>query len=477
MKHFLRKFTGLSLRSRIIIIFTVITVLLVFFMLRVSYYTVREIYLNQVSDQSALLVRLISHGLDSKYLPYLEPGMEEGQAHAYYFLYLKNQAEMLELTRAFIFNRNLQVLVDGGNSSSPHSPDPALVMNRFEITQLAPGETGSSLPFKGEDGGWYMWVFTNLDGQYFLGAQVDASRLARIDRLSLIFWGIGFLGVVLTGLAGLWLASSLSRPIQALVSYSQALGKGDFSASIPSQIRGELSVLAAALDKMRNDLKRTHQEKEEILAQIAHEIRNPLGGMELLSGLIKEEVRGNPKAEEYAGKILKEIGGLKQLISAYLSYSRPMPASPQWVDVHAEVEEIRKLFQKSLSAKKADWVFQGNCRKVWFDPHQFKQILLNLVGNSLDVLPDRGRIEIRVSENEKYWEIEIGDTGPGISSEQLMRVFEPFYSTKSNGSGLGLAICRKLCAENNATISVQNKKEGGCVFRIRIKMPLFEAKV
>jgi signal transduction histidine kinase len=97
-----------------------------------------------------------------------------------------------------------------------------------------------------------------------------------------------------------------------------------------------------------------------------------------------------------------------------------------------------------------------------------RQILINLVSNSINVLQKKGKIWIYANSNGKQSYISVSDNGPGIAENEIKDIFEPFYSKRTGGTGLGLAICRKLCEENNARITVENNKEAGCTFSIII---------
>ena len=466
MKNLFDKLNRLSFRSRIILTFTIITVLLVVLMSRLSYYTVRTIYLNQVEDQISLFMPVIAKNIDVAYLKFLEPNSNETFTTDYYRKNLLRFLNQFMLKRTFLFDTNLNILVQTDTAGQFLNPEPALLLNQREIYDLEVGDCITSIPFKGRDGLWYLWGFYRINQNYFIGVQENAARLAKVDRLSVIFWGIGLGGVLLTIFAGWLLAGTLSRPIERLVGFSKKLGEGDFSASMPENIRGELRILAAALDNMRQGLARNQREKEKMLAQIAHEIRNPLGGIELLAGLVKEDMQSANHSTAYIEKILKEISALKELISAYLNYSRPQPAQPEWVVVSRQVEELKMLFRDQLTKKKITLQNKTGDQKIRFDPNHFRQVLLNLIGNSLETMKTGGEIVVSASDNRHQKTVQVSDTGPGIDPQHISRIFDPFFSTKTEGTGLGLAICKKLCAENQAHISVSNNRESGCTFSI-----------
>lgn len=455
-----------SFKLKLILTFCSITILLVVLMSMLSYRFVREIYLNQLAEQVSLAARLIGAKLDTQYLALIPEYDENTLARLFYIQILSDQTQSVGIQGSFIFDSDYKILVHSDQTSMGAYHESRLLLNRSEIENLQIGEAAASLPFKGQDDAWYMWGFYRLGENHWLGIQESASRLARIENLSRLFWGIGLMGILLSVLAGWLLAKTIARPIEQLVTFSHRLGKGDFDAPLPQQVRGELAILASAMDKMRNDLALHQQEKEEMLAQIAHEIRNPLGGMELLAGLVREDLQKKGESSQYIEKIEEEIRGLKALITAYLEYSRPAPTRPQWVNPQQTVQEIRELLKSELESKGIELSCNGTVEAVWFDPNHLRQVLLNLVSNSVEALNGKGKISIQTSRSNNEFLIRVTDDGPGIPPQEQQKIFQPFFTTKDEGTGLGLAICRKLCRENGAEIRVESAGNRGCTLTI-----------
>ncbi len=459
-----------SFKLRLILTFCTIAILLVTLMSLVSYRFVREIYLNQLSEQVSLAAKVIGAELDAKYLSLLPEHDQNTLARLFYLKILSDQTHTVGIQNSFIFDDNYQILVHTDLSITRNYHESRLQLNRSEIRDLKIGESVASLPFKAGDGSWYMWGFYRLGENHWLGVQENAARLAKIENLSLLFWGIGIAGTLLAILSGWLLAGTIAKPVDKLVSFSHRLGKGEFDAPLPQTVRGELAILARAMDKMRSDLARHQQEKEEILAQIAHEIRNPLGGIELLAGLIKEDLEkkgeSNALSVEYIQKIEEEIRGLKSLITTYLNYSRPATAKPEWVNPQEIVTEVKEMLKSGLEKKRIELSCNGTADPVWFDPNHLRQILINLVSNSVESLNQRGKISIQTSEKDNDFLITITDNGPGIPREHQEKIFQPFFTTRDEGTGLGLAICKKLCEENGAEIWLESSSNPGCTFTI-----------
>ncbi len=463
----------LSVRSRAMILFSLITILFTGLLSRFSYVALRRIYIRQTEDFMLFKMKLISEPFDIRYLKYLNPEQPSSAAHQYYQSMMLKQKNIFNPAQIFIFNDQWIILSASDTSETePYTgqdADPVLLMNSEEILESMTGKPVTTMIFKGKDDQWYLWGFQKLDERHYLGVQENAEQLSDIENLSWMFWGILSLGIIFTFIGSVWIAQTIARPIDSLVGFSRELGRGNLKADIPKRLPAELSSLSFAMDRMRDDLIRQHQDKEQLLAHIAHEIRNPLGGIELITGLIREDMLKEGKSAEYPDTVLNEINRLKSLITAYLSYGRPMPASPQSVPVESLLSDIKTLFKKALEDNNVEFEWSLQKNSIMFDLAHLKQILINLVTNSIHSIDSNGghiRVTSGHGNHESY--IEVSDDGQGIPDDIRDILFEPFISKNSNGFGLGLAVCRKLCQENHADISGKNNPDRGSTFTIRI---------
>ena len=160
-----------------------------------------------------------------------------------------------------LFDQNFQILTQTESAELPVESDARLLLFTNDIRQLNIAEAGASLPFKGHDQQWYLWGFYRLDSEHWLGIRESAARFAEVEKLPKIFGAIGLIGLAFTIFAGVWLASSITKPINQLVKFSRKLGEGDFTAKAPLVNPGELAILASAMDNMRQDLLHKNREK------------------------------------------------------------------------------------------------------------------------------------------------------------------------------------------------------------------------
>ncbi|MBN2425839.1 MAG: HAMP domain-containing histidine kinase [Calditrichaceae bacterium] len=454
-----------GIKPRIFITFSLITIILLSIMARFGYQTARESYESQAVANTTRLCRLLAEKIEVKYLDYIQPN-PSNHAFQYFRQILNDQKIRMELTEVFIFDSSLILYVNAGNKIAGSE----LEINRKEIKELEIKACAASLPFKATDDNWYLWAYYRLSSGWYLGIQENAGRLAELDKLAYTFFLIGLIGVILTFMAAAFLTRSITKPIDKLVKFSARIGEGFFDDQVPPQRHDELQTLQETLVKMRDALKEKQQEKEQILAQIAHEIRNPLGGIELIAGLMKEDLKNDRTQTGYLQKILTEIKGLKTQINDFLNYSRPAVPRLENVPLDEITNEIEEVLMDRIKSKKIQLFIEHNLQSVKFDRGHLRQIMINLISNSIDAVPEGGHIIITSGKKGKEVYIMVQDDGSGIPESVGSKIFDPFVTTKKDGAGLGLAICKKLCKENNASIYWDNKVDKGSAFVIQLNI-------
>ncbi|EYF08412.1 hybrid sensor histidine kinase/response regulator [Chondromyces apiculatus] len=200
---------------------------------------------------------------------------------------------------------------------------------------------------------------------------------------------------------------------------------------------------------------------------LAHEIRNPLNAavleLHLLSRAIDrlpdEGVRAPMKRR--VGIVESEIARLGRLLGEFLELARPRAPLREPVDLTRVVSEVLELEAEACARGRVEVVrdFDGDCWTLG-DVEKLKQVVLNLVMNALDAMPEGGTIRaVTRGEAQEVW-LSIGDTGTGISATILAEIFDPFFTTKPGGTGLGLAIVRKIVDQHGGRVVVVGQEEG-----------------
>lgn len=453
-------------KKQIIFTFSVVTIILVVAISFTSYNFIRNLYLEEISSHVKTSTQIISNQIDESYLDILSIGAPTKLTQAYFQNIFKRNTVNKTPSEIFIFDKNLMVLVHSDISVIENRSNPNLIINKKDIEELTIKQSFASIPFKGDDGNWYLWGFYRLDENFFLAVKESADKLQKVEEFAYLFFFFGLIATLITIIVSWLIAKSITKPVDKLIKFSNEIGKGNFNVRPPENMKGEIELLSTAMEKMKNDLFENQKERENMLAQIAHEIRNPLGGIELFANLVKEDLKTENKSTENLEKILKEVNGLKTLITAYLNYSKPKIAAQELINLPDLMNDITNVFKPDSDKKKVRIEYDLKSAKVRFDPEHLRQILINLISNSLHSVQENGAITISSNTNHTNWWISVSDNGQGISEENIDLIYDPFFTTKKEGTGLGLSICKKLVKENNAVIEVVNNKDRGCTFTI-----------
>ena len=311
-----------------------------------------------------------------------------------------------------------------------------------------------------------------------------AEKLLRIDKS--LFIGLNFRDV---------LPPYQTAIIIGFIEELQITGKITIEQHIKLNVLGKYYSLLVNFTRLEDDQKKpigfvivfdnlTKLEKmqrmaawREVARRIAHEIKNPLTPIQLSAQRLRRRypeimAEHNSIFDQCTNTIITQVDELKRLVSEFSQFAR-MPK------VHKSSENLTKLSNDTLFLyKEAHKNISFNCREVTpipvfsFDPEQIKRCLINLLDNAVAVLPEGGTIEIELSlddEQENVF-IKVHDDGPGISKENKLKLFEPYFSTKKTGTGLGLAIVSTIVSDHNGYIRVQDNMPTGSTFTIELPL-------
>ncbi|HEV2294374.1 MAG TPA: ATP-binding protein [Tepidisphaeraceae bacterium] len=234
-------------------------------------------------------------------------------------------------------------------------------------------------------------------------------------------------------------------------------------------LRGELSEKNRLLER-RNRLAALG----EMAAGMAHEIRNPLGGIQLYASLLAKDVAERAESLQLVTKISAGVKRLESLVSQVLHFTREITASVTEADLSEVVAEAVELAENAMLARDIVCTVNGpRSLPVQIDPILIGQALLNLLLNAADATPTGGSVSVTFAppapeSGARQFHLVVRDSGPGISTAILDKVFNPFFTTKDNGTGLGLAIVHRIVEAHEGTISVTNPPDGGARFEIRV---------
>ena len=265
---------------------------------------------------------------------------------------------------------------------------------------------------------------------------------------------------------------------QDFVAADAVPGPGSATAATGERV-GHAIILRDITESRRTEQQTIESERLNALtllaAGVAHEIGNPLNSLNIHLQLIEREARkldGAKGAElqESVEVARAEINRLDSIISQFLRAIRPTRPQLRPENINTIVEEAVRFF--ALEIKDRDIVVEQELRSdlplLELDRDQIKQAFYNVIKNSFEAMKSRGILRIRTDLDESHVIVRFTDTGGGISAENLSRVFEPYFTTKTSGTGLGLLIVRRIVREHGGELSIESSEGKGLTLTIRL---------
>jgi two-component system NtrC family sensor kinase len=324
------------------------------------------------------------------------------------------------------------------------------------------------------------------------------------DNLSAAFLAVGIWTILSTSYAVYFAVRRLTRPLGELSAMAHKLGEGRLAERIHFQTRDEIGELAGTFNQMAASLQsyqdtleqkveeRTRELKHsqrqllqasklasvgELAGGVAHQINNPAGIILMRASRLAQEVgqhRLSDEAREDVQVIQRQVEKIHSIVSALVKFSRQMPTELRPTDLNTVVRRAVALVEDLARNRGVKVVLDlQELPQVAADGAQLEQVLINLVNNALDAMPDGGELTFATHRGSKAGGQErvalaVADTGSGIPPEHLPRLFDPFFTTKEvgKGTGLGLAISYGIVQEHGGTIEVESESGKGSRFTL-----------
>lgn len=322
-----------------------------------------------------------------------------------------------------------------------------------------------------------------------------------------VLYAVLAISLLATAIGGYALSRHLLGPLEALSQETEAIASGNFSHRV--EVRGNDEIaglgekfnamagrveqlvhsLAAHRDRLEEEvrartreLEREQEERRELDRQmfqmdklatmgelamgLAHEIGNPLAGMKAVAQAMQFEEDLPPGMPEALRRLESEIDRLSNFLRSFHGFAAPAALDLQPTSLAEAVQDVLFWTRKEAKSNGVDieTLLPPDLPPLRADAAQLKQVLLNLVMNSMHAMADGGRLTIEAAAKDGKARIEVRDTGPGIPRDILPRIFDPFFTTRPGGTGLGLAITAKIVREHGAEISVDGAPgHGTCI--------------
>ncbi len=288
--------------------------------------------------------------------------------------------------------------------------------------------------------------------------------------------------LVLALLLALFMAERMAVPVRHLVEAAAAVAGGNWRVQLKREIGGEIGRLIDAFNLMvsRLDSQRRRlldMEKivgwREMARHLAHEIKNPLLPIRLAVQEMRDQYEGTDgEYRKFLGESTRvvedELGHLQRLVREFSMFAKMPGLSPSTGSIERLVSDLTKLYPQIEARITADSALP----KFRFDPDQMRRVLVNLFDNSLNASTcgKEMKVSIEMKRRANDAVLAFSDNGPGITAENIPRIFDPYFTTRRTGTGLGLALVKSIVLMHEGTIEVESPTGGGAVFTVTIPL-------
>lgn len=283
--------------------------------------------------------------------------------------------------------------------------------------------------------------------------------------------GVAATAAALTAVViSIFVTRRIMAPIRAMTRASQRIADGRYGERVPITSEDELGELARQFNRMAEALERVEQMRQDLIADVAHELRTPLAG---ISGYLEALLDGAlPATPETFHRLQREAARLQRLVADLQEVSRAEAGQVRIGRrpirlrdaVDGAVTRLQSQFEEKRVTLRSD--IPAQLPPVLADPDRIMQVLINLLGNALQYTPAGGSVEVRAHREDDRVAIAVADTGIGIAAEHLPHIFDRFYrvdrsrSRAGGGSGIGLTIARHLVEAHGGTIKAKSPGPG-----------------
>jgi|GEM_PF-822252 len=382
-----------------------------------------------------------------------------------------------DIQRIYVLSPKGEILLDTRSPQATGLFFERYPLHKTEIQYTLAGLTSSSTLFKGVDGDFYKTSFSPIisdDGktQAVVGIDANASFFKNLRNLERRLVGLGVFFIIMILLISFLLSQKIVTPIEHLAMAAKSIGDGQLEKHIAMTSKNEIGFLGFVMDEMRKKILERDARLQVMLRGIAHEIRNPLGGIELFAGLLKDEVK-EEASKEKVNKVIKETRTLQKLVDEFLDFAKTPMIQKSKIDLNVFLKDIVFYWKDKMEDSDiALHVQETDIAYIYADEERLKRCFHNLIENAkhaIDEMPQNKKINVLVKQSQHHILFCIQDFGSGIKAEHMRQLFQPFFTTKKFGNGLGLAMVQKVIYAHGGDVEIETDPEHGT--KILIMLP------
>ncbi|MFC1620936.1 ATP-binding protein [Candidatus Omnitrophota bacterium] len=290
-------------------------------------------------------------------------------------------------------------------------------------------------------------------------------------------WMIIILSELIAIAVSIFMAKLLIMPIKTLASRIKRVAEGDFGHKIEIKRRDEIGGLVRSFNNMSERLKKAKSREQlsaigEAASWITHELKNSLVSIKTFVQLFPQKHKDREFIDRFSKLMPEEIERWEHMLKGISNFSSNSALLMEKIDLKELISGILETMSERLIEKRINVRYSPQTDNLYIrhDPQKLKQVFMNVIINAINAMPAGGSIVILLSSNSTSAEVRIIDTGKGIPSDALEKIFESFYAIEKGGMGLGLAISRSIIEQHGGTIILESQVGKGTT--VVMKLPL-----
>lgn len=371
---------------------------------------------------------------------------------------------------------NWSVIQDLLNHAAQHSTELALV---DESARLIAQSTNWSQPRYNLHTHILMQSALPIYGwQVKLNKEHDVA-VAPVHRLGVIFIILLIVILFLSLILVRPIARRITEPLDDLLRFVKKLRQPDV-VSPPLSGPVEVQALHQTFTKMAADLAESEQQLTraaklavvgEMAAAMSHEVRTPLGIMRSSADVLKREPSLSDDGREVLGFIISETERLNKLVTTLIDSARPRLPSKTPLELQSHLQHVCDMLQKQAQDKHIQLsLYAPEPVIIPVDQDQMTQVMVNLIINAIQILPEYGQVIVSLSHDSQFAQISVADNGPGVPPPQQAHLFEAFFTQRAGGVGLGLAVVKQIVEAHGGTITYSTSPWQGAQFNLALPL-------
>ncbi|MCB0272008.1 MAG: HAMP domain-containing histidine kinase [Bdellovibrionales bacterium] len=461
----------LSFPNRIqntLIFYYLFPVLLLFVFLSFFFYISTK---NSLDEEFGKRLKVVSQICVNQIKPIQLVSLQTTGIHGNTYKLLKDRFQTIlkenQIDRVYILDSQHTIIFDSKSDISVGNPFERFHLHELEIKNTMLGDVTSSTLFKGSDGEFYKTSFSPIIDQAnqtvaLVGVDGSATFFDNLRKLEkrLLITGVIFILIILV--ISYLLSRKIVTPIELLALAAKRIGDGQIEKEISITSKNEVGFLSYVMDEMRKKIVERDESLQVMLRGIAHEIRNPLGGIELFSGILKEKI-SDEDAQKSIDRIIQETNNLKKLVDEFLHFAKNPVIQLKKTDLDEFFDDVHFHWKKRLLEENIEWdVHLDGKQSIEWDVDQMKRVFHNIIENSIQAMDKEiKRIHIEISSEKNHTLFRVQDNGCGISTQNQEKLFKPFFTTKTFGNGLGLAMVQKIIQAHGGDTEIRSEEKVG----------------